>query len=902
MKKIKKEITKILPKKIETKLFLFAFLFLAFVTVLLAYNYAIDQNYNLLFGSDTARVIGDATTIDANHYRLSVHPLFVLFVQPIVFILKGIVLNKNIAISILSALVSALSTLYIYKILNKINNKNKKTNIIIALIYLFSFSNIIFTAGIETYNFAALFLIMMWYYFINKNDEYNKYSYIILIVFGILSFAFTITNCIIFLILLFILLISKKVKIKNLIIIGLISVVGVLSLNVFQKVVWNNTPLLWKTNAVAEGNSYSEKKLSFTNFKNLIREDYFDSLISEGVYTKTTYGTNYNGQNYVINFQKTSIPNLIILVVFYLITIIYIIRNFKKNKYINIGLLLSLVFNSLLHLFYGNDEVFLYSLHFVYLIILLLGINLASEENEKYQKYTFYYLVLFLIYEFINNNYIFLKCIKIVKELVNSNYIVANLGFIKTAILEMLIIILIVILVFGCIWLFRKIKKIKNKEEKIVYGLIMVLLILGIQSIFIALESAPKTNRLFIFNLKGLTGEIVPKTKEDYLGKDFKTYYKDEIRELDTYKDEYNDFIEEYDPELTNNINWSEYYYFGLGNRKKYLYKPNKIIDIETKKEIISFKEKEHLIIPNLYTVIIETMDGDFIQIKETEEGVFYIVNDKEKTLEGTKNHIDLYDFSNQKYSNIKKVLYGEILFNIKDSVLYPNIIVYDKPWYRDGAMAAMVLKYTNNTDLIKDWVMKIDAIYDLQNAGIEETDNLGELLYILSTQEDINYDLVNRIEEEAERIASSNEDGYYIKGQTDFGDKFLYQNLWYKLGIESVGREYPFDLSIIPEDRYALMTWWSDYQTIDKNPIESLEFPYLAYATRHKIGTGRITMNRNLYPLSWEMHASQAKYDNYEGLDNLMMKDKISPLHTWAASELLLWLLDETNDLNMSY
>ena len=137
MKKIKNEINKILPKKTETVLFLFAFLFLVFITVLLVYNYAIDKNYNLLFDSDTARVIGDATIINTEHYRLSVHPLFVLFTQPIVFLIQGIVLNKNIAISILSALVSGLSTLYIYKILNKINKDNKKNNIIISLIYLF---------------------------------------------------------------------------------------------------------------------------------------------------------------------------------------------------------------------------------------------------------------------------------------------------------------------------------------------------------------------------------------------------------------------------------------------------------------------------------------------------------------------------------------------------------------------------------------------------------------------------------------------------------------------------------------------------------------------------------------------------------------------------------------------
>ena len=468
MKKIREGINKIIPKKIETRVLLFAFFFLVFITILLIYNYAIDKNYNLLFDSDTARVIGDATTINADHYRLSVHPLFVLFTQPIVFIIKGIVLNKNVAISILSALVSALSVLYIYKILNEVNKNNKKGNIIVSLIYLFSFSNMIFTAGIETYNFAALFLIMMWYYFVKKKDEYNKYSYIILIAFGILSFAFTLTNCIIFLVLLFILLISKKVKLRYLICVGLITLLSVVSLNIFQKVVWNNTPLLWKTNTMEEGNSYSEKNISISNFKNLVREDYFNSLIGNNVYVKTLYGTNYNGQNYLINFEKTSTVNLIILSLFYLITIVYVVKNFNKNKYLNIGLLLSLIFNSLLHLYYGNNGAFLYSLHFVYLIILLLGINLGSEENKKHKKYAYCYLGAFLIYELINNNYIYLKCLKLIKEIINSNYLLANLDFFRTSILELLIIMVITILIIGIIYVIKKIREIKKIENRIV--------------------------------------------------------------------------------------------------------------------------------------------------------------------------------------------------------------------------------------------------------------------------------------------------------------------------------------------------------------------------------------------------------------------------------------------------
>ena len=90
-------------------------------------------------------------------------------------------------------------------------------------------------------------------------------------------------------------------------------------------------------------------------------------------------------------------------------------------------------------------------------------------------------------------------------------------------------------------------------------------------------------------------------------------------------------------------------------------------------------------------------------------------------------------------------------------------------------------------------------------------------------------------------------------------------------------------------------MAWWSSYNTNIQQPIESSAYPYLSYASRHKLGLGEITMNSDVYPLSWEIDASQANYGNYDGLDNEMKTSKISPLHIWSASELLLWIMDET-------
>ena len=133
--------------KIVKRLFLFSFFYLLFLGILLSYNYDLGSSYNLLFDSDTGRIVLDATETIAEHYRAAVHPLFILWVQPMVLLLGGFLHNKILSIIVLSSLVTSLSVVYLYKTLEIIKEK-EKSNILLSLIYLFAFSNIIFTTGL----------------------------------------------------------------------------------------------------------------------------------------------------------------------------------------------------------------------------------------------------------------------------------------------------------------------------------------------------------------------------------------------------------------------------------------------------------------------------------------------------------------------------------------------------------------------------------------------------------------------------------------------------------------------------------------------------------------------------------------------------------------------------------
>ena len=99
-------------------------------------------------------------------------------------------------------------------------------------------------------------------------------------------------------------------------------------------------------------------------------------------------------------------------------------------------------------------------------------------------------------------------------------------------------------------------------------------------------------------------------------------------------------------------------------------------------------------------------------------------------------------------------------------------------------------------------------------------------------------------------------------------------------------------------EDSYDGLTWWygkSSTAYFENNLSE--DYPYLSIAQYHKTGRGKIYLNKNLYPISYEKKGSEANYKKMKVIDSYLVNNEISPLHTWTASELLLFLLDETGN-----
>ena len=107
------------------KIFLIAFTFnLSLLFIVNIFSNHLVSN-GVFFNADTARVYDDMTSFEANHYRTKVHPLFVLFTQPFVLVLKKIFGELN-AVVIFQAFIGALCVVLFYLILRKLNKREFK--------------------------------------------------------------------------------------------------------------------------------------------------------------------------------------------------------------------------------------------------------------------------------------------------------------------------------------------------------------------------------------------------------------------------------------------------------------------------------------------------------------------------------------------------------------------------------------------------------------------------------------------------------------------------------------------------------------------------------------------------------------------------------------------------------
>lgn len=347
------------------------------------------------------------------------------------------------------------------------------------------------------------------------------------------------------------------------------------------------------------------------------------------------------------------------------------------------------------------------------------------------------------------------------------------------------------------------------------------------------------------------------------------------------------------------------FFLFGMGNRDKFVYRDYQLISLDNDSVVCRIEGAvADSIMPDLYQVAVKTREGLTV-IREDEHGIWMTSPTGNVQLSQRLCPLRLPTFDGMKYGKVLRVLHHEILLNIRDGRIYPNILVYKAPFLRDAFMGTLVLEKTGNTGLISDWMLQNDSIYDMQNR-MAEADNLGELLYMLSyIPTDSNLTLRQQLQAEIEKQTTERGGRKFISGYTDGALNADYQTQILKAALAK--NQMKDDYSSPPEDArgdYEDLSWFTKgsshsrslslrYKDLRFNFNDS-PFPYLQWARCHFYDDHQAPFPQGRYPLSWEKRGGSAHFEGMTVISELSAQERICYPHVWTAAEMFLKLYGE--------
>lgn len=397
---------------------IFGFTFLLYLFLGLCISYPVTFTKYTFFGSDNQRVYGDLTNIIFNHYRIKVHPLFLLLTQTLTLFLNGLVNYSSMTVVLEEAFCGAMSVSIFYSIL-KIRKVEKSIRLLFTIIYEFSFSMVVFSTIPETFIFASLGLISYWYFVTITLESDNLFSgkeFLLIIFWGVVCFGITLTNYMSYIVGLIILLASRydrKDAVKKFLQINIINSIVILGLCIFQKYIWEDCPLFW-TSIVGwvQGEGYEEVLYMDWQVNVSKTLTWLNNIFLYPILSPDLYVIEQNDSLACILFNRYSNFFIeILLMLFYLAAfgciiakMVNMIRISEKaeRRYI-LGVSAAFCGNVVLHYIYGYMEAFMYTPHFLFLFLLLAAISFQNIKNRNMLNWMKAGLLILCIVEVINN-------------------------------------------------------------------------------------------------------------------------------------------------------------------------------------------------------------------------------------------------------------------------------------------------------------------------------------------------------------------------------------------------------------------------------------------------------------------------------------------------------------------
>lgn len=336
----------------------------------------------------------------------------------------------------------------------------------------------------------------------------------------------------------------------------------------------------------------------------------------------------------------------------------------------------------------------------------------------------------------------------------------------------------------------------------------------------------------------------------------------------------------------------ARFYLFGMGNRRKLLYREGKLLDLMSRKVLREWPVISDDIRASDYAVTLKLQNGKRVTLHENDRGVWIDEEATGVTCLAT-GAVNLPRFEGHPHQAMLRALHQEILINIVDGKPVPNLLCYPRPWYRDAAMMCMCLEKTGNLDLVRKWILELREPFDRNARGSREPDNLGQALYMISLVSDRSHPLVDTILKAADGFARED----HLAGITDGAEYPVFQTKWMKFGLDKLGLSDPYRIPKV-YDLYSALFWMA---YVDQHvpgagfsQRSKQRYPYLGWAEDHfhrrpptsPAGDGP-------YPLTWEAGADQADFPRMSIVLDRYVERRICAPHAWHAAEMFLYYLD---------
>lgn len=378
--------------KYRIELITAGFFFLIYFALSNVFDIQLFHRDDMFFDADAAAwQTRLATSMWADPYQRSLHPLALMVLRPAVMALGYFLMGNNVlAVSILTALAGAVCV-FLISYLVRTKTQNPLYGLLAAAIFGLSTTQLMFGALVETYIFSALLLII---FILTIQNEKTPLAYLITL--SIMTMGITLTNLFQNLAAVFVFRPNLKLLFRY----TALVLSSVIVLSLINNVIYPNAGPLFFIPSTMDTEKTNFHSVSVPRIRVAVRELFFYSEVAptpiiisgltryprfwfhaQTIVKRNIFKEALSGFESPIGKAGSYIWGGLIL-----ISMIYFLRELIRkgdSSRLLLTLALILLFNLSLHTIYGY-ELFLYSPHVFYALALFIFLSLAELTRHRW--------------------------------------------------------------------------------------------------------------------------------------------------------------------------------------------------------------------------------------------------------------------------------------------------------------------------------------------------------------------------------------------------------------------------------------------------------------------------------------------------------------------------------------